>query len=595
MSARCCWYAIGFALPPGRAGAARLLPARGRSSAGRAGPVRPRDGRRALAPASSSPAALPGAAVVRILLRRGRGAAALSSFSTSSGSGSKDGGSGRESTRPKNVHALPFSISPRQALDKFRRWSEAEQGLTWLLRPRRVAIAAVFCPVWSFDVNLRYVLERPPSGQGRRGETVVGWRPRALGAAFGSGPGPVYLPGLSSYAGYAYRRSLVNPVHSTSLVFLGDQTVPFGAWMLRDMDYADERGRRRSLPVTADVWNATKARAFATVRGDLEALAGTELAQEPQQQEQPPPAARLQTQVVSSRRVYLPTYVVTYRVLGAEYEAFVSGCDEGAGVSGESHRVVSGEVASAASAAAASAPGFFSRALGAAGRAAGARGLAAAALQVAAWLASRVLVRLPLIGFLAGTFVGFRKVLQPKYQRYVGSVEWERQRENEAYERLELHADDFADPTGAAQAYFYRHRRRILASLGGENQHQEGSYDWYKEWEEWARQMWQQQQQQQQYSEQQQQRARTTSTSGRAQRSQAPPQFQWDFDPSDPYSVLGIKRGATKAEVSAAFRREIMKYHPDMQARSTEAEKLRASERAKLINEAYRKIKLEMK
>jgi DnaJ-domain-containing protein 1 len=38
-----------------------------------------------------------------------------------------------------------------------------------------------------------------------------------------------------------------------------------------------------------------------------------------------------------------------------------------------------------------------------------------------------------------------------------------------------------------------------------------------------------------------------------------------------------------------------MKYHPDMQARSTEAEKLRASERAKLINEAYRKIKLEMK
>jgi len=61
------------------------------------------------------------------------------------------------------------------------------------------------------------------------------------------------------------------------------------------------------------------------------------------------------------------------------------------------------------------------------------------------------------------------------------------------------------------------------------------------------------------------------------------------------YSVLGIKRGATKNEVSAAYRKEIMKHHPDRQANATEAEKLRASERAKLINDAYRKIKQGMK
>jgi len=61
------------------------------------------------------------------------------------------------------------------------------------------------------------------------------------------------------------------------------------------------------------------------------------------------------------------------------------------------------------------------------------------------------------------------------------------------------------------------------------------------------------------------------------------------------YSVLGIKRGASKAEVSAAFRREMLKHHPDTQANSSEAEKARATERSKYISEAYRKIKNEMK
>jgi DnaJ-domain-containing protein 1 len=499
-----------------------------------------------------------------------------------------------ENSNSQNVvHALPFSISPQQALDKFREWSRVDQGLTWLLEPRNVRIAAAYCPVWSFDVNLRYVRERP-------NETVVGWKPTAFEGAFGAQPGPIHLPGLSSYAGYAYRRSLVNPVHSTSLVFLGDRTVPFGAWMLRDMDYFDERGQRTSLPVSADVWNATKARAFAIVRNDLAELARIEVAQEHQE----PSIVRLQTQVVSSRRVYMPTYVVTYQVLGVEYEAFASGCDQGADVSGESHQVLSSDLASTTSATSASASDWLARALGVAQRVAGGagtvvgvRGLAVAVIQVLGGLVSRLLVRLPLIGFLAGTFVGFRKIVRPKYQRYVGSVEWQRQREHEMYEKMELHVDDFIDATGAAQRYFYRHRRRILASLSGEKQHTQGMYDWYKEWEEWARQMWQQQQkQQQQYSEQQrEQYTRTTSSSGRAQRTRAPPEFQWDFDPNDPYSVLGIRRGATKSEVSAAYRTQILKWHPDRQAGSTEAEKLRASERAKLINEAYRKIRLDIK
>jgi len=59
--------------------------------------------------------------------------------------------------------------------------------------------------------------------------------------------------------------------------------------------------------------------------------------------------------------------------------------------------------------------------------------------------------------------------------------------------------------------------------------------------------------------------------------------------------VLGLKRGATKSEVSQAFRREMLKYHPDTQVNATDAEKDRALERSKLITASYRKIKVQMK
>ena len=95
-----------------------------------------------------------------------------------------------------------------------------------------------------------------------------------------------------------------------------------------------------------------------------------------------------------------------------------------------------------------------------------------------------------------------------------------------------------------------------------------------------------QQSQQQQRSGQQQQTSRTQKKK---------PEFQWDFDPNDPYSVLGVARGASKSEVSAAFRKEMLKHHPDTQAGASEAQKLRAVERSKLITEAYRKIKTQMK
>jgi len=46
---------------------------------------------------------------------------------------------------------------------------------------------------------------------------------------------------------------------------------------------------------------------------------------------------RVETERLSARRMYMPTYVVDYAVLGISYRAVISGCDPHANVSGVSH------------------------------------------------------------------------------------------------------------------------------------------------------------------------------------------------------------------------------------------------------------------
>lgn len=109
------------------------------------------------------------------------------------------------------------------------------------------------------------------------------------------------------------------------------------------------------------------------------------------------------------------------------------------------------------------------------------------------------------------------------------SAEWERQREHEAtmQDKFE-HIDDFVD-SGTARRYFQANRGRILHHFGGSNEHRAGAFDWYSEWEKWARQQWEQQQRQQGSYTSQQQRQRQDI------RQRSNQEFQWDFDPQDPY------------------------------------------------------------
>jgi len=161
------------------------------------------------------------------------------------------------------------------------------------------------------------------------------------------------------------------------------------------------------------------------------------------------------------------------------------------------------------------------------------------ALQFLGNLVARVLVKLPLVGALGGAFVGFRKIVRPWMDNRSASAEWERLREHEAsMDDVFDHVDDFVD-SGTAQRYYQANRGRILRHLSGEQEHDEGDFDWYSEWEKWARKQWEQQQQQygsfggqQQQQQQQQQSYQRQQRSSRTQESKQ--EYHWDFDVNDP-------------------------------------------------------------
>jgi hypothetical protein len=210
----------------------------------------------------------------------------------------KGGSSSRDAFR--NTLGLPFSVSPERATQKFQSWARVDQSLnSFLMRDGNVQISAAYVPVYSFDVNIRYIVKDAKTGRMR-----FDWKPDIF-AVYGN-QSVIHLPGISAYAGYSFRRSLIDPLHNTTLVFLGDDLVPFDGWMLRDMNVGGTL-----LHVFPDPWNTTRGRAFAVVKDALQALPGTS-------QDLDFEEIRVQTEVLASRRVYMPTFVFNYKVLGME-------------------------------------------------------------------------------------------------------------------------------------------------------------------------------------------------------------------------------------------------------------------------------------
>ena len=357
------------------------------------------------------------------------------------------------------LDALPFSVSPNDALAEFIRWSNDEQGIKFLRSSTEIVPAYV--PLWSFDVNIKFVT-RATGSKGVNERYDIKPEPFSI---FKSDV--VHLPGISSYAGYHFRRSLIDPIHNTSLVFMGDQTLPFASWMLKDMTLSSSNnGSNKSLEVFPDPWNATRGRAFSFI---VEELRSTSEAANSATS-----SCEVKIECLSARRVYMPTFVIYYSVLGVQYTAFLSGCDAAGGISGVSHQVFFSSVSSFQNSASSFLQKEFRTSLS------GNPQILArnfVILQEIARYALRLLSRFPIISMLASGFVAFRKLVRPYLEDRGASVELERQREHEAMmDDRWTHVNDFID-SGSARRYYVRNQSQILEYLSDDYVHTQGNYD----------------------------------------------------------------------------------------------------------------------
>lgn len=476
--------------------------------------------------------------------------------------------SSRKKRKRFKLDTLPFSVSPQEAMMKFDQWATSEQGLPYY----KVHVSAAFVPVWSFDLNVRFKTFLDTTGSARSSTYSYSWKPNALNAAYPEQE-IIHLPGLATYSGYTYRRTLVDPVHNKTLLFMGDKTIPFNPKMLDDMTFVDpESGEKKTIQVFPDPWNATESSALNIVKDQL-----TDDMEKMMNSRSENIQTNIEIQVVSSRRVYLPTYIFDYSVLGGGdgYRSFISGCDAGMPVSGISHQTFS-IFEDSLSTISTNIPG-----------------------PVAIWLTStfgnvairnittfigRVVFKYP---FFAIITVGAFKFVIPRMRNHLTLEQWKEQREYDATRPPEEyhHADHFEDTSFGAQRYFELHREAILRILSQINEFNfshfgsQGPREGYRN-----------------YGGRYQERRRggtyeNHNNNKRTNNYEEDRVNQNNFGRNNPYSILGLKKSAKMSEVSAAFRREMLKYHPDMNANATEAEKLKALERSKLITEAYRKIK----
>jgi len=246
----------------------------------------------------------------------------------------------------------------------------------------------------------------------------------------------------------------------------------------------------------------------------------------------------------ASRRVLLPGFIIHYSVLGVRLVAYVNG-GPGGGVYGLAEEAASARAFAAAGRFAGAAADLLASVVSRDAR------LLAAALAAAARL---LLAPAFLVGLLlASAGVLGHAALAPAARQAALWADWERTRAAEA-----------AAQRGAAEEWVFRGGRGDGggggggggggAAPGGAAGSGGGAASASRA------------------------RARTSA--------KVPPAV----DESDPLAVLGLPRGASREALSAAFRRELLKYHPD-HAESAGWDAEAANHRTRLVLEAYRTLR----
>ena len=244
------------------------------------------------------------------------------------------------------LDAVPFRVSPQEAYTQFQHWADKEQGLGPFLNIGgpigSAAISAAYTPFWYFDLNIRFV---PPSSSGssrRDNRTNYGsnFIPEPFKSAYPNAPnGIIHVPGLASYAGFSYHRSLIDPIHNTTPIFLQKDITPFGNWMLEPLKANTTiTGGKEMIDIFPDPWNATRERSLNVIYEELVEMVNEQYSESSNGYG----SNKVQVEIerLRARRIYMPTYIVDYKILGIAYRGFISGCDSSVSVSGTSHRTI---------------------------------------------------------------------------------------------------------------------------------------------------------------------------------------------------------------------------------------------------------------
>lgn len=249
------------------------------------------------------------------------------------------------------IHAIPFSLTPQHAIKRFDEW-RTRNGV-WMFYNFK-SIGATLLPYWTFDFVLKfdnnssskYLLFQEAYDRNDNQKYLNRKNINASSSYY-------FLPGISSYAGYDHKiyAPCLDIVHGTSLFFdksakseseelrgegILQELLP---WMLEDLPTEDSNG----LPVFPDAWNMTRGMALDLALKNL--MSSSFFTTENQEwqddkidnTEKPSSLTFATAKAVTSKRVYLPTFVIYYDLLGIEFKAFVSGWDIDAGVSGIVH------------------------------------------------------------------------------------------------------------------------------------------------------------------------------------------------------------------------------------------------------------------
>ncbi len=168
-----------------------------------------------------------------------------------------------------------------------------------------------------------------------------------------------------------------------------------------------------------DPWNATHERAFSVVCDELRDMSTEQYRERIGSSDDATTGeVRVETKRLSSQRIYMPTYVVEYTILGVTYQAFLSGCNHSVQVSGVSHKNAfsagSGGVR-VLEGASSFLSGLSCRAVPTVATALQLFGLRpfVAVARVRWAMLSRVAMKFHVIGLFSGAYIAWKKIIAP--------------------------------------------------------------------------------------------------------------------------------------------------------------------------------------